>query len=284
MASLIVGGLGLLNLTIMGVSIKEILPTAIAFSWKMFLTYRHSKLLSKLSKMIISYTEGKYPHKQLLKDMKKQVKILFKRHSKSDIVQIIQYYKELKDLFYATNFNDSYWEENKKELLVNPIAMRDYMIKKIYIERIKDIIVVKCYNNILSKEDLQELETDLLDCYMNKQIKVASLDKAIEHIEEQCKLQYNSQKERYDNDFKDEKQFIKEILEKSKQGLPRVLRTALTTTQDIVNDCKNDIGQDNYTSKFLNKTRSLTETSSLNSIDEESNNKSISNTILNMLN
>ena len=141
-----------------------------------------------------------------------------------------------------------------------------------YIERIKDIIVVKCYNNILSKEDLTELETDLLDTYMNKQITIQSLDTAVENIETECKKQYKNNQERYDKDFADEKSFVKDILEKAKVGLPRVVRTALSTTQEIVGDCKNDLEEDNYTSsQFLKRTRSLSVNSNLNSISESSN-------------
>ena len=282
MAAIIVGGLGLLGTTIMGISIKEILPTAFAFSWKLFLTYRHSKLIIKLSKMIITYTDGKYPHKELLKEMKKMIKDLFKGKSKKDLVKTIQYYKELKDLFYAVNFGDSYWALHKKELIINPEKLRDYMIKKIYIERIKDIIVVKLYNNILSKEDLTELENDLFETYLNNPVSISKLDEIVQGIEEECKKQYKELKERYDNDFKDEKIYLKDILEKVKLKIKsRSAKNVLLITQEIVEDCRNDLESDNYTSRFLQRTRSLSKTS-LESIEEQSSKSS--NPILNLLN
>ena len=271
--------LAILGTTIAGISIKEIGLSSIGFSWKMFLTYTRTKLVKKLAKMIIHYTEGKYPHKNLLKPMYKKLTELFKRDGKAEIVKMITYYKELKELFYAVNFNDSYWEENQKELLLNPELLRDYMVKKLYIERIKDILVVKLYNNILKQEDMKELETDLIDTYMNKQITVAELDKIVENLEKELEVQYREQKERYDKDFEDEKKFVIEILEKSKVGLSkRVSKTALEATKEIVRECRNELGQDNYTSTFLKKTRSLSRTNTLETISEKSN------PILNMLN
>lgn len=270
---------GILGLTIGGVSIQDLLPTAVAFSWKLYLTYKKSTILKKLTKMIISYTEGKYPHKEIFNKTYKFIKNIFKRHSKSDLVQTITYYKEIQELFYAVNFNDAYWNKNKGKLLVNPELMRDYMLKKVYIERIKDIIVVKLYNNVLSKEDLKELQQDLLDTYMNEQITIKHLDKAVSNIEENLKKQYKEQKGRYDKDFKDEKEFIKRILDSSVSGVPRVVKTALLTTKEIVEDCKNNIGEDNYESRFLKRTRSLSKTSTLEPIEETTSSK-----VLNMLN
>lgn len=282
MEAVIAGGLGVLSLQIAGVSIKEILPTMLGFSWKLYLTYKHSTLMTKLSKMVISYTKGQYPHKDILKKTKTMIKELFKRHTKAEIVQTITYLKSIKDLFYAVNFDCPYWEANMKTLLTSPEKMRDYMIKKIYIERIKDIIVVKLYNNILSKEDLKELERDLLDAFMTDRITIDMLDKIVSNIENNMREQYNTQKVRYDKDFNDEKGFMVSILENSGNGLPRVARAAIRETQDIVNECKNEIGADNYTSKFLKRTRSLSKKSSDLDIVEED--KPSSSGILGLLN
>ena len=126
---------------------------------------------------------------------------------------------------------------------------------------------------------MKELETDLIDTYMNKQITVAELDKIVENLEKELEVQYREQKERYDKDFEDEKKFVIEILEKSKVGLSkRVSKTALEATKEIVRECRNELGQDNYTSTFLKKTRSLSRTNTLETISEKSN------PILNMLN
>ena len=276
MEAIIAGGLSVLSLQIAGVSIKEIVPSALGFSWKLYLTYKKSTLMTKLTKMIITYTEGKYPHKEVLKVMKNKIKELFKRFNKAEIVETIKYYKELKDLFYAVNFNCSYWEKHKDTLLVNPEKLRDYMVKKIYIERIKDIIVVKLYNNILSKEDLQDLQNELMEEYMNDRVSIDLLDKIVVNIEKFMREQYKSQKERYDKDFKEEKDFLSQILLRAGEGDyttrtdKRVSKLLMRTTIDIIGELQNEQeeGADNVPSKFVMNTRSLSQ-ENIEEINEE---------------
>ena len=126
-------------------------------------------------------------------------------------------------------------------------------------------------------------ENDLFETYLNNPVSIDKLDEIVQGIEQECKTQYTEQKVRYDKDFLDEKLYLKQILEIVKGKIKnRGAKNVLLITQEIIDDCDNSLTEDNFTSNFLKRTRSLSQTTSLLNIDE--NSSTSSNPILNLLN
>jgi len=274
-------GIAVLNLSVGGVALKDIIPSAIGVGWNVYLFAKRKYLENKMARMLITYCYNKFPHSKYVKQIQGKVKKMFKRYDRLELAKTITYYKEIEQLFYSVNFNDNYWKQYNEELIVNPEKMRNYLIKKVYIQRIKDIIVIKLYNNPLSEEDLTELYNDLVDTFMLDRITHSSLEKLVENMEKQLKLQYLEQRNRYDTDFKDEQGYLMSILQKSMVGLDRTTRTAINEAVSIIQECKNDIDSPNNYSPFLKRSRSLSKTNKLDIVEEEllPKQKQIENTV-----
>ena len=64
---------------------------------------------------------------------------------------------------------------------------------------------------------------------MNENITFEKLAKLVSNLEAGLKIQYKQQKLRYNQDFTDEKSFLKKILYSATKGLDRTTKTALLT-------------------------------------------------------
>lgn len=235
----VLGGLALLSTTFLGVSIKQVVPALFKVSWKAWWKYNRKSIIEKFSKILICYTQAKYPHKELLQETVKRMSALLRKFDVKEIIQLVGFYKELKDIFYNVQFDDAYWLRRQNKLITNPEEMRNYLIKKLYIQRIYDIILIKLYNNPIGEDSKKMLYNDLIEVFLNESISFDSLEKLIKNLEAQLKKQYKSQRQRYNQDFTDEKAFLTQILKDSTRGLDRQTKTALLTAIEIVADCKN---------------------------------------------
>ena len=259
---LIATGLALLGTTAFGISIKQAVPSLVkvgTFGWKL---YTERNLKNKLINMLITYTQSKYPHGKEKKDMKKRLEKLFKKVDNVEIFQLKKFYKEIRELFYAVSFNDNYYQKRQDKLLLDGEAMRNYLVKKLYIQRIFDIILIKLYNNPLNEEDKKLMFNDLVDTFMNENITYEKLELLVSNMEQQLKIQYKQQKKRYDTDFRDEQSFLMKIMKASTKGLDRNTRTAVLSTIEIIEEAKNvECDSDiNVESGSLKRMKSLSKT------------------------
>lgn len=265
---IIFGGLSVLQTTIAGVSIKDLALPSINVGYILYRFFSKTSLIEKLSKMMITYVNNKYPHKKELKKMTIKISKLFRKFNKKELTQVIKYYKSLKELFYSVQFDDNYWLLKGDKLMVEPELMRDYLVKKIYIQRIYQIILIKLYNNPIPEEDQKELYNDLIDTFMSDRITYKKLERLCENMEKQLRKQYQTQKNRYDTDFYDEKGYLMKIFKESTEGLDRITKTAVLTSIEIINDCKNSQLPINEESTALKRMKSLSR-SQLENINEE---------------
>ena len=90
-------------------------------------------------------------------------------------------------------------------LPVSANAQFDDNIKKLYIDRIFKIIVVKLYNRTPPEEEEKVLYDDLIDSYMSDDITEEHLKTFLEILEKEMDKQYEENRFAYDNDFEKEK-------------------------------------------------------------------------------
>lgn len=230
-------------------TIGELTVSVVPLGLSVITYLRKKTVVKKLSNVLLTYTTGKFGHSKALKEIHTLVSKLFSRHTKTEVLKIYKFYKTLEDLFYKVQFNDAYWEKKKEELIMNPEKMKSYLIKKLYIDRIFKIIVVKLYNRTPPEEEEKVLYNDLIESYMADDITEESLHQFLEYLEIEADKQYEANRNVYDNDFETEKKYIVDIITKANsRKLGKKLRNAnngiIETVQEQVNPMERDMELD----------------------------------------
>ncbi len=261
--------LNVLGTTVLGVSIKDALPSMVNIGWKCWGFYKQSKYIDKLAKMLITYTLGYYPDKEQRNVLKATLHKAFKKADTSEVVVLVEFYKEIKDLLNVVKFDDLYWEEHKYKLIIDGEAMRKYLVKKVYVDRLYEIFITKLFNNPIEEVEKNKFKEELIEAYMDDKISYRSMEIFIENLEEELKVQYGKNKERYEDDFGFEKINLQDIVKRSMVGLDRKTRRLTEATViDILEECKNvDISTMEEPSAFIVRTNSLSK-GSISPIDD----------------
>ena len=67
---------------------------------------------------------------------------------------------------YGFMIDDKFWEAKKVELIMNPLKMKEYLVKKLYIDRLFKLLVVKLYNRTPPKKIEDNLYNNIISIYL----------------------------------------------------------------------------------------------------------------------
>lgn len=231
----VVGDLKIFELTTTAV-------TAVTTTWKY---WSKNKIVKKLATLLYTYIHGKFPHKEDFKKFFKEVKPLFNRHTISEVAIIKNYFKLIKDCFYEVTFDDYYWMKYKLELMADPEKMKKYLLKKIYLDRIFKLVLVKLYNCIPPEKEQAQFYNNMVKYYMNSDIEVEDVKHHLDVLNTEVKNQYNSMRGDYDRDFKMEQEELGKIFKKCiVKGQDPALRSAINGVIELIGEQENPMDFD----------------------------------------
>jgi hypothetical protein len=250
------GGMGILATSIYGVSLREFIPELVKVGIFAFITKKRRNVLKKFSLILVVYLYGYYPHKKIRMEMLKKLKKIFKKYSTLEIYRIYKYYKKLKLLFYDVGFEDNYFRKNIDELICNPLKMKNYLIKKLYVQHIFKIILVKLYNNMIDTNEQNRLKEDLVSTFIESNITYEDLENVLNYLSDELKLQYKNNLKDYENDFCKEKNYLKAIFENiSKKNLSRKVKSSVKEICEILDDTENVNVKDISAGEIINNVK-----------------------------
>lgn len=219
---------GLLGTTIpvIGVTIQDVLLTSVSLGISVLANLRFKKVFNKLTKLLLVYTDGRAPHKKNLKDFQKKLYPTLSRFSATELYRFYKFYKCLEELFHNVSFADKYWAKKMVELVSQPEKMKSYLVKKLYIDRIFKIVLVKLFNRTPPKEIEDLLYNNFVTMYMDDDITQENLESFLVRLETESDKQYLEHKDEYDVDFKKEKIYLSQIFTQANDD---ILGIKLTT-------------------------------------------------------
>jgi hypothetical protein len=266
----VAGGIGILTTSVYGVSLKEFIPELIKIGLFSWMTKKRRNVLKKFSLILVTYIYGYYPHKKLQKEMYKKLTKTFKKHSTMEIYRIYLFYKGLKLLFYEVGFEDKYFKKNVDELICHPLKMKNYLIKKLYIQKMFRKILVKLYNNLTSLEEQNRLKEDLVDTFIESSISYEELEKVLVCLGNELQSQYKEHINRYEKDFCEEKNYLKEIFDNiAKKDLPRKVKSSVKEICEILDDTKNVRLRDINMNEVINSVKDKYRKNSISECDDD---------------
>ena len=249
------------NPVIAGVSLKEVSITSINIGYMAVLFYKKSKAITRLSELLFFTLHSKLPSSKERKEFMKYIKNIFKRYTRTEIIQIYKFYKSIKPVLILVDFNDDYFEKNKQDLIENPVKMKNYCLKKLYLRRLQQLILIKLYNATPKEDSIKDLMNDLINTFLDERISIDEVEKLSLAFENKINQQYEENKSQYDKDFIFEKnQLSKMIVEMSNnRDYTRGMRSNITELNNIIMDQENNVLEASKISLHLSKSLSVVE-------------------------
>jgi len=223
-------------------TVKEIGLASLQTSWCIYGLFKKSTILTKLSNLLFFLLHNDFPSKKERKEFYKLIKQLFIKYDKAELMVIYRFYKKLKGVMRLVMFDDIYYKKNKNKLIMNPELMRKYAIKKLYIQRLHQLIMIKLYNHSPDVNNIKKLKDNLSKVLLNEDVEIEDVENFAISFEQSINNQYEKQKVSYDKDFEDEKKVLVSLLDDiSKKSTDFSFKSAVNTIGNIVSEEKNII-------------------------------------------
>ena len=183
------------------------------------------------------------------------MKVPAKRLSKKELVWLTENTCKKHGATFVSHYN-CYLREN-------PLKLKDYLMKKLYIDRIFKILIVKLYNRTPPQQVEDDLYNNIVSIYLKTDIDIKDLKEYLDVLETNMDIQYKNNKAEYDADFEKEKSIIDEILQLSNNDVKDwTLRGVNGTLVQIINSQENPMDKNEGLKRIhtkISETESVTD-------------------------
>lgn len=194
-------------------------------------------------------------------DFFKMIKELFVDKKNKDVIEVYKRLEKLQEFLRHVDFDDNYFKQNMKDLILNPKKMEEYVLRKALAMEIHNTILVKLFNAYPKDELVMDLKNEIILTFVDIRLDLEDVKKIAKDFEKKINDDYKKYQPKYDKEFEEEKKKLSQICEeiKTDKDYKRRAKAAITDLKELILDQENDVLDTEEITKQLSSSIKLVE-------------------------